>query len=121
MRAGKRVGGDLFLPGETFLGGRGNKEVDILGGHPNFRWVRLHWSGDRDPGSLRLHGGDFRVLEALDASEHGQNIEVPDAHVAEKRVSPAFVEKKTNCEKVPPLIRIQGSSANPGTSFLPVR
>jgi hypothetical protein len=48
-------------------------EMDIMGGGPFFHRLRINRAGDRDPGSLRLHGGDFRVLEASDASEHDQN------------------------------------------------
>ncbi len=53
--------------------------------------------------------------------DQAANIEVPDAHVAEKRVGPTFVEKTTTGEKVLPLIRIQSSSENPGDPFISIR
>jgi hypothetical protein len=49
------------------------------------------------------------------------NIEVPEAHVAEKRVSPTFLEKAATGEKVVPLIRIQSSLEKPGDAFISVR
>jgi hypothetical protein len=49
------------------------------------------------------------------------NIEVPETHVAEKRVSPTFVEKAATGEKVVPLIRIQSSLEKPGDAFVSVR
>jgi hypothetical protein len=48
------------------------------------------------------------------------NIEVPAVHVKEKRVNPAFAETFAG-EKIPPLIRIQGSSEKPGDAFVSVR
>jgi len=53
--------------------------------------------------------------------DQAANIEVPDGHVAEKRVGPTFVEKETTGEKVQPLIRIQSSSESPGTPFISIR
>jgi len=53
--------------------------------------------------------------------DQAANIEVPDVHVAEKRVNPTFVEKATTGEKVLPLIRIQSSSEKPGDPFISVR
>jgi len=47
-------------------------------------------------------------------------IEVPAAHVEEKRVSPTHVEKPTSREKILPLIRIQSSSEKPGDAFVSV-
>jgi hypothetical protein len=58
----------------------------------------------------------FEILVDLAA-----NIEVPDVHVAEKRVGPTFGEKATTGEKVLPLIRVQSSSGNPGDAFISVR
>jgi hypothetical protein len=52
--------------------------------------------------------------------DQAANIEVPDVHVAEKRVSPTFVEKATTGEKVMPLIRVQSSSGKPGDPFISV-
>jgi hypothetical protein len=52
--------------------------------------------------------------------DQAANIEVPDVHVAEKRVSPTFVEKATTGEKVLPLIRVQSSSGKPGDPFISV-
>jgi hypothetical protein len=49
------------------------------------------------------------------------SIEVPEAHVAEKRVTPTFVEKTTTGEKIPPLIRIQSSREKPEDAFISVR
>ena len=57
----------------------------------------------------------FEVLVDLAA-----NIEVPDVHVAEKRVGPTLVEKATTGEKVLPLIRIQSSSETPGDPFISI-
>ena len=48
------------------------------------------------------------------------DIEVPAAHVEEKRVSPTHVEKTTSGEKILPLIRIQSSSGKPGDAFVAV-
>jgi hypothetical protein len=53
--------------------------------------------------------------------DQAANIEVPEVHVAEKRVSPTFVEKTATGEKVPPLIRIRSSSEKPGDPFISVR
>jgi hypothetical protein len=53
--------------------------------------------------------------------DQAANIEVPDVHVAEKRVGPTFVEKATTGEKVLPLIRIQSSSETPGDPFISIR
>jgi hypothetical protein len=52
--------------------------------------------------------------------DQAANIEVPDVHVAEKRVSPTFVEKAPTGEKVLPLIRVQSSSGKPGDPFISV-
>jgi hypothetical protein len=49
------------------------------------------------------------------------NIEVPEADVAQKRVSPTFVEKTATGEKVPPLIRIQSLPEKPGDAFISLR
>jgi hypothetical protein len=48
------------------------------------------------------------------------DIEVPAVHVKEKRVNPGFGETVAG-EKVRPLIRIQGSSEEPGDAFVSVR
>ena len=48
------------------------------------------------------------------------DIEVPAAHVEEKRVSPTHVGKATSGEKILPLIRIQSSSEKPGDAFVSV-
>jgi hypothetical protein len=49
------------------------------------------------------------------------DIEVPAAHVEEKRVSPTFVEEVVSTgEKIRPLIRIQSSSGKPGDSFVSI-
>jgi hypothetical protein len=48
------------------------------------------------------------------------DIEVPAVHVKEKRVNPAFAETVAG-EKIRPLIRIQGSSEEPGDAFVSVR
>jgi hypothetical protein len=48
------------------------------------------------------------------------DIEVPAVHVKEKRVNPAFEETVAG-EKTQPLIRIQGSSEEPGDAFVSVR
>jgi len=49
------------------------------------------------------------------------DIEVPAAHVAEKRVSPTHVEKMKTGEMILPLVRIQSSSEKPGDAFISVR
>jgi hypothetical protein len=54
-------------------------------------------------------------------TDQAANIEVPDVHVAEKRVGPTFVEKATTGEKVLPLIRIQSSSGKPEDPFISIR
>jgi len=49
------------------------------------------------------------------------DIEVPAAHVEEKRVSPTFAEEVgATGEKVGPLIRIRSSSGKPGDAFVSV-
>jgi hypothetical protein len=53
--------------------------------------------------------------------DQAANIEVPDVHVAEKRVPPTFMEKTTTGERVQPLIRIQSSSEKPGDALISVR
>jgi hypothetical protein len=52
--------------------------------------------------------------------DQAASIEVPEVHVAEKRVSPTFAEKAAAGEKVVPLIRIQSSSEKPGDAFISV-
>jgi hypothetical protein len=49
------------------------------------------------------------------------DIEVPAAHVEEKRVSPTHVEKTAKGEKVLPLIRIRSSSEKPGDALVSIR
>ena len=49
------------------------------------------------------------------------DIEVPAAHVAEKRVRPTHTEKPAAGVKVSPLIRIQSSAEKPGEAFVSVR
>ena len=48
------------------------------------------------------------------------DIEVPAAHVEEKRVSPTHVEEAVKDGKILPLIRIQSSSEKPGDAFVSV-
>ena len=48
------------------------------------------------------------------------DIEVPAAHVEEKRVSPTFADPAAG-EKAPPLLRIRSSSEKPGDAFVSVR
>ena len=48
------------------------------------------------------------------------DIEVPAAHVEEKRVGPTHVEKAAQGEEMPPLIRIQSSSEKPGDAFVSI-
>jgi hypothetical protein len=48
------------------------------------------------------------------------DIEVPSAHVEEKRVSPTHVEEAVMERKVLPLIRIRSSSEKPGDAFVSV-
>jgi hypothetical protein len=48
------------------------------------------------------------------------DIEVPAAHVEEKRVSPTREEKAATGGKIVPLIRIQSSSEKPGDAFVSV-
>ena len=48
------------------------------------------------------------------------DIEVPVAHVDEKRVSPTHVEEAVKDEKILPLIRIHSSSEKPGDAFVSV-
>lgn len=48
------------------------------------------------------------------------DIEVPAAHVEEKRVGPTHVEKTASGEKVKPLIHIRSSSESPGDAFVSV-
>jgi hypothetical protein len=50
-------------------------------------------------------------------------IEVPETHVAEKRVNPTMPQETLNGSAVPPLIRIQSSSHKPpdGSAFAAVR
>jgi hypothetical protein len=48
------------------------------------------------------------------------DIEVPSAHVEEKRVSPTHLEETLKGEKILPLIRIHSSSEKPGDAFVSV-
>ena len=48
------------------------------------------------------------------------DIEVPDAHVEEKRVSPTRVEEAVKDGKILPLIRIHSSSGKPDDAFVSV-
>jgi hypothetical protein len=47
-------------------------------------------------------------------------IEVPETHVAEKRVGPSLTEEKADGSRVPPLMRIQSSSGKPEDAFVAV-
>jgi hypothetical protein len=48
------------------------------------------------------------------------NIEVPAAHVEQKRVAPTHVEKAAQGGEMPPLIRIQSSPQKPGDAFVSI-
>jgi len=48
------------------------------------------------------------------------NIEVPTAHVEEKRVNPTMTEETATGATIPPLIRIQSSRAKPEDAFIVV-
>jgi hypothetical protein len=48
------------------------------------------------------------------------DIEVPDAHVGEKRVSPTRVEEAVKDGKILPLIRIHSSSGKPNDAFVSI-
>ncbi|OPY81191.1 MAG: hypothetical protein A4E65_01229 [Syntrophorhabdus sp. PtaU1.Bin153] len=48
------------------------------------------------------------------------DIEVPAAHVEEKRVSPSHTERTEGGEKIKPLIHIRSSSEKPGDAFVVV-
>jgi hypothetical protein len=48
------------------------------------------------------------------------DIEVPSAHVEEKRVSPTHLEETLKGETILPLIRIHSSSEKPGDAFVSV-
>jgi len=48
------------------------------------------------------------------------DIEVPAAHVEERRVSPTHVEQTDTVGKIPPLIRIQSSKEKPGDAFVSI-
>jgi hypothetical protein len=58
------------------------------------------------------------LLEVL--IDLSSDIEVPAAHVEEKRVSPTYVEKAAEGERILPLIRVYSSSAEPGDAFVSV-
>jgi hypothetical protein len=58
------------------------------------------------------------ILEVI--NDLSADIEVPAAHVEEKRVSPAFAETAAG-EKIPSLIRVRSSSEKPGDAFFSVR
>jgi hypothetical protein len=47
-------------------------------------------------------------------------IEVPEIHVAEKRVNPSLVEKTANGAPVPPIMRVRSSSERPEDAFVAV-
>ena len=47
-------------------------------------------------------------------------IEVPETHVAEKRVGPSLTEEKADGSPVPPLMRIRSSSQKPEDAFVAV-
>ena len=47
-------------------------------------------------------------------------IEVPETHVAEKRVNPSSTEKGTDGSPVPPLMRVRSSSEKPEDAFVAV-
>jgi len=49
------------------------------------------------------------------------DIEVPTAHVEEKRVSPTHVEEAVKSGKIPPLIRIQSSSEKHKDAFVSIQ
>ena len=57
----------------------------------------------------------FQVLVNLASS-----IEVPETHVAEKRVSPSLVEEAAGANPVQPLMRIRSSSKRPEDAFVAV-
>jgi hypothetical protein len=56
------------------------------------------------------------LLEVL--IDLSSDIEVPVAHVEEKRVGPTYVEETAEGKKVMPLIRIHSSSEAPGDAFV---
>jgi hypothetical protein len=58
------------------------------------------------------------ILEVI--TDLSADIEVPAAHVEEKRVNPTFAKTAAG-EKVPPLIRVRSSSERPGDAFVSVR
>jgi hypothetical protein len=58
------------------------------------------------------------ILEVL--VDLSADIEVPAAHVEEKRVAPTYAEKAASGEKILPLIRIQSSSVKPGDAYVSV-
>jgi len=47
-------------------------------------------------------------------------IEVPEAHVAEKRVNPSSTETRADGSRIPPLLRIQSSLEKPEDAFVAV-
>jgi hypothetical protein len=82
-------------------------------------------------------GGEFRVVYGSIARDDkeiailsrsvleiiidlGSTIEVPAAHVEEKRTNPTLTEKTATGEIIPPLIRIQSSREKPGDAFLAI-
>jgi hypothetical protein len=86
---------------------------------------------------LDPHGKDFSVVYGAIAKDDKEiailtrsileviidisaDIEVPAAHVEEKRVSPTHVEEATAGGKILPLIRIRSSSGRPDDAFVSV-
>jgi hypothetical protein len=100
-----------------------NTEADItevrkmLGLDPRAREFRVVYgsisSGDKEIAILSRS-----VLQVI--NNLASYIEVPETHVAEKRVNPSLVEKTANGTPVPPIMQIRSSSEKPEDAFVAV-
>jgi hypothetical protein len=89
----------------------------ILGLDPNAKEVNVVYGAvSRDDKEIAiLTRSLLQVIVDLSA-----DIEVPSAHVEEKRVSPTHVEEAVREQKILPLIRVHSSSEKPGDAFVSV-
>ena len=89
----------------------------MLGLDPNAREFRIIYGmiASNNKEIAILSRSVFQVISNLAAS-----IEVPEAHVAEKRVNPSSLEKTADGSPIPSMIRVQSSSEKPGDAFVAV-
>jgi hypothetical protein len=90
---------------------------EILGLDPQTSQINVvYGSVPRDDKEIALLTRSF--LETI--VDLSADIEVPAAHIEEKRTSPTRGEEVVQGQKIPPLIRIHSSSGKPGDAFVSI-